>query len=40
MDYVIETFAKIAGKLRGMSPGWDDFEKGVIDSVISPRHSR
>jgi cysteine desulfurase len=37
MDYVIETFAKIARKLRGMSPGWDAFEKGVIDSVTSPK---
>ncbi len=37
MDYVIETFAKIAGKLRGMSPTWDEYEKGVIDSVISPK---
>jgi len=37
MDYVIETFAKIVGKLRGMSPTWDEFEKGVIASVISPK---
>jgi len=37
MDYVIETFAKIVGKLRGMSPAWDEFKKGAIDSVISPR---
>jgi cysteine desulfurase len=36
MDYVIETFAKIATKLRGMSPMWDEFERGVIDSVIAP----
>jgi cysteine desulfurase len=40
MDYVIETFAKIVGKLRGMSPTWDEFKKGVIDSVISPKRSR
>jgi cysteine desulfurase len=40
MDYVIETFAKIAGKLRGMSPTWDEFEKGAVDSVISPKHSQ
>ncbi|MGD0815058.1 MAG: cysteine desulfurase family protein [Verrucomicrobiota bacterium] len=37
MDYVIETFAKIVGKLRGMSPTWDEFEKGTMDSIISPR---
>jgi cysteine desulfurase len=40
MDYVIEMFAKIVGKLRGMSPTWDEFEKGAIDSVINPKHSR
>ncbi len=39
MDYVIETFAKIVGKLRSMSPTWDQYEKGVIDSVISPKHA-
>jgi cysteine desulfurase len=37
MDYVIETFAKVVSKLRGMSPTWDEFQKGVLDSVISPR---
>lgn len=36
VDYVIETFAKIVTKLRGMSPMWDEFEKGIIDSVIAP----
>jgi cysteine desulfurase len=36
VDYVVETFAKIVQKLRGMSPMWDEFEKGVIDSVIAP----
>jgi cysteine desulfurase len=36
VQYVIETFAKIVAKLRGMSPMWDEFEKGVIDSVIKP----
>ncbi len=36
VDYVIETFGKIVTKLRGMSPMWDEFEKGVIDSVITP----
>ena len=36
VDYVIETFAKIVNKLRGMSPMWDEFEKGIIDSVINP----
>ena len=36
VDYTIETFAKIAIKLRGMSPMWDEFERGLIDSVIAP----
>ena len=37
MDYVVEAFARIVTKLRAMSPMWDEFEKGVIDSVIAPR---
>ncbi len=36
MDYVVETFGKIVTKLRGMSPMWEEFESGVIDSVINP----
>ena len=36
VDYVVESFEKIVVKLRGMSPMWDEFEKGVIDSVIAP----
>ncbi len=37
MDYVVETFVRIVDKLRGMSPMWEEFERGVIDSVIAPR---
>lgn len=36
VDYVVETFGKIVVKLRGMSPMWDEFKHGVIDSVIAP----
>ncbi|HZM04859.1 MAG TPA: cysteine desulfurase family protein [Candidatus Saccharimonadales bacterium] len=39
MDCVIETLAKIVGKLRGMSPTWDQFEKGTLNSVVEPRRS-
>lgn len=38
IDYVLETFpTEVVAKLRGMSPMWDEFERGAIDSVISPR---
>lgn len=36
VDYTVEAFAKIVTKLRGMSPMWDEFERGLIDSVIAP----
>lgn len=36
VDYVVESFEKIVKKLRGMSPMWDEFQRGVIDSVINP----
>jgi cysteine desulfurase len=36
IDYVIASFAKIAEKLRSMSPMWDEFKRGIIDSVIAP----
>lgn len=36
IDYVVETFPKIVNKLRNMSPMWQEFTEGKIDSVISP----
>jgi hypothetical protein len=37
VDYVVQTFAKlIVPKLRNMSPMWDEFQRGIIDSVINP----
>jgi cysteine desulfurase len=36
VDYVVQTFARIVEKLRGMSPMWDEFQRGIIDSVVKP----
>lgn len=36
IDYVVQTFARIVERLRGMSPMWDEFQRGIIDSVIAP----
>ncbi|MDB6018504.1 MAG: cysteine desulfurase [Pedosphaera sp.] len=37
MEYVAETFEKVVKKLRGLSPLWDEFQHGTIDSVLQPR---
>lgn len=37
VDYMIETFPKIVSVLREMSPMWDAFQKGALDSVVAPR---
>ncbi|HVY70332.1 MAG TPA: cysteine desulfurase family protein [Verrucomicrobiae bacterium] len=37
MDRAAESLARIVARLRGMSPMWDDFESGRMDSLISPR---
>jgi cysteine desulfurase len=36
MDSVIESFSQIVQQLRNMSPMWDEFQRGIIDSIISP----
>jgi cysteine desulfurase len=36
VDYTVETFVTIVEKLRTMSPMWDEFQRGIIDSVITP----
>jgi cysteine desulfurase len=34
IDQVIEAFAKAVVKLRAMSPMWDEFQRGLVQSVI------
>jgi cysteine desulfurase len=37
IDYVLETLPPIVAKLRDMSPMWDEFQQGKLDSVVAPR---
>src|SRR6185436_10809260 len=37
VDCFLDVFPKIVAKLRGMSPLWDEFQRGLIDSVLEPR---
>jgi cysteine desulfurase len=39
VDFAVETIARCVDKLRGLSPTWDDFQRGMIDSVTMPRKS-
>ena len=39
IDYVLDTLPRLVGKLRGMSPTWDEFQRGQIDSLTEPRSS-
>jgi cysteine desulfurase len=36
IDYVVQTFAKTVSKLRGMSPLWEEFERGTVQSITKP----
>ena len=36
-DCFLDVFPAVVAKLRGMSPLWDEFQRGALDSVISPR---
>lgn len=37
VERLLEVLPKTVTKLRGLSPMWDEFERGLIDSVIRPR---
>jgi cysteine desulfurase len=37
MNYFLETFPKIVAKLRSVSPLWEDYQNGRVDSLIHPR---
>jgi cysteine desulfurase len=37
IDYVLETLPQVVAKLRGMSPMWNEFERGMVDSAIASR---
>ncbi len=37
VGYFLDVFPKIVEKLRGMSPLWDEFQRGLVDSVVAPR---
>ncbi len=37
IDYVLETLPQVVSKLRGMSPAWDEFQRGAVDSATAPR---
>ena len=40
IDFVVKIFAKAVARLRSMSPLWDDFQRGLADSLIKPRNAR
>ncbi len=35
LDYVLETIPEVVSKLRGMSPLWDEFQRGTVKSAIA-----
>jgi cysteine desulfurase len=40
IDSVVDTFEKAVARLRSVSPMWDDFQRGLADSLIKPRDGR
>ncbi len=37
IQHVVATFGKVVSRLREMSPSWDEFQRGLTDSVVLPR---
>src|SRR6266705_5024048 len=37
IDFVVNIFEKAVARLRNVSPLWDDFQRGLADSLIKPR---
>jgi cysteine desulfurase len=37
IDSAIVTFAAVVERLRGLSPAWDEFQRGIVASAIKPR---
>ena len=40
IEFVVNVFEKAVARLRSMSPMWDDFQRGLADSLIKPRDAR
>jgi cysteine desulfurase len=37
VGYVLEVFPKVVARLRSLSPTWDDFQHGRLESLIAPK---
>lgn len=37
VDYVLQKFPQMVTRLRALSPMWDEFQRGTIDSALRPR---
>jgi cysteine desulfurase len=40
MEHFVATFARVITNLRGMSPLWEEFQRGLLDSIVQPRQPR
>ena len=39
IDDVLAAFARVVARLRGLSSMWDEFQRGLVDSLIIPRNN-